>query len=107
MINTASAMQWGANGVTLTDSVNAFQPNPKVVQTSDGNYIFVWRLGSGPQKIAMQKLNSAGVKQWGTGPIIITSGTAENYDWPSMVASDNGSIILYWAGYGTFISPVG
>lgn len=107
MVNSAGVMQWGVNGVTLSDSVNAFQPNPKVVQTSDGNFIFVWRLGSGPQKIAMQKLNSAGVKQWGTGPIILTSGTSENYDWPSLAASDNGSIILYWAGYtGTFISPV-
>ncbi|HEY3252062.1 MAG TPA: hypothetical protein VGK25_13210, partial [Ignavibacteria bacterium] len=81
-ISPAGAMLWGGNGVTLSDSVNAFQPNPKVVETSDGNYVFLWRLGQGPTKLAMQKLNSAGVKQWGTGPIIFTSGTSENYDWP-------------------------
>lgn len=105
MVSPAGAMMWGANGVTLSDSVNSFQPNPKVVQTSDGNYVFIWRAGSGPQKFAMQKLNSAGVKQWGAGPILFSSGTAENYDWPSLVASDNGNVIIYWAGYmGNFLT---
>ncbi len=105
-ISPTGTMLWGANGVTLSDSVNSFQPNPKIVKTTDGNFVFVWRIGSGPIKIAMQKLNSAGVKQWGTSPILISSGTTENYDWPSEVVSDNGNIILYWCGYtGSFISP--
>lgn len=106
MISPAGAQMWGANGVTLSDSVNSFQPNPKVVQTSDGNYVFFWRIGSGPQKLALQKLNAAGVKQWGTSPIIWTSGTTENYDWPAIVPSDNGSVIVMFSGYtGSFISP--
>ena len=106
MLNSSGAMLWGANGVTLSDSVNSFQPNPKVVQTTDGNYIFLWRIGSGPTKLAMQKLNSAGVKQWGAGPVLFTSGTTENYDWPSLVASDNGTVIIMFSGYtGTFINP--
>jgi hypothetical protein len=105
-ISPAGVILWGANGVTLSDSVNSYQPNPKIVKTSDGNFVFVWRIGSGPTKIAMQKLNSAGVKQWGSSPILISSGTTENYDWPSEVVSDSGSIILYWCGYtGSFISP--
>ncbi len=105
-ISSSGTQLWGANGVTLSDSINSFQPNPKVVQTSDGNYVFFWRIGSGPQKLAMQKLNSAGVKQWGASPIIWSSGTNENYDWPSIVASDNGSVIVMFSGYtGSFISP--
>jgi hypothetical protein len=106
MISPAGAHMWGPNGVTLSDSVNSFQPNPKVVQTSDGNYVFFWRVGSGPQKLALQKLNAAGVKQWGASPIYWTSGTTENYDWPAMVPSDNGSVIVMFSGYtGSFISP--
>lgn len=106
-ISPTGTMLWGSNGITLSDSVNSFQPNPKIIETSDGNFVFVWRIGSGPIKIAMQKLNSAGVKQWGSGhPIYFSSGTNENYDWPSAVVSDNGSVILYWCGYtGSFISP--
>lgn len=106
-VSSAGTMLWGANGVTLSDSINSYQPNPKIVKTTDGNFVFVWRIGSGPTKIAMQKLNSVGIKQWGSGhPIYFSSGTTENYDWPSEVVSDNGSIILYWCGYtGSFISP--
>jgi len=106
-VSPTGTMLWGSNGVTLSDSVNSFQPNPKIVETSDGNFVFAWRIGSGPTKIAMQKLNSAGVKQWGSGhPLYFSSGTSENYDWPSEVISDNGSVILYWCGYtGSFINP--
>ena len=106
-VSPTGTMLWGSNGVTLSDSVNSFQPNPKIVETSDGNFVFAWRIGSGPIKIAMQKLNSAGVKQWGSGhPLYFSSGTGENYDWPSEVVSDNGSVILYWCGYtGSFINP--
>ena len=106
MISSAGVQMWGANGIALSDSVNSFQPNPKVVQTSDGNYVFFWRIGSGPQKLALQKINAAGVKQWGTSPVIWTSGTTENYDWPAIVPSDNGSVIVMFSGYtGSFISP--
>jgi hypothetical protein len=106
MISSSGTQMWGANGVTLSDSVTSFQPNPKVVQTSDGNYVFFWRIGTGPIKLALQKLNAAGVKQWGASPIIWTSGTTENYDWPAMVPSDNGSVIVMFSGYtGSFISP--
>lgn len=104
LVSPAGSMLWGANGVTLSDSTAAFQPNPRIVATTDGNYIFVWRLGQGPQKIAMQKLNSAGVKQWGSNMVIMSSGTTENYDYPMPIVSDNGSMILMWSGYtGSFI----
>lgn len=106
MISSAGVQMWGPNGITLSDSINSFQPNPKVVQTSDGNYVFFWRIGSGPQKLALQKINAAGVKQWGASPVIWTSGTTENYDWPAIVPSDNGSVIVMFSGYtGSFISP--
>lgn len=105
LISPAGTFLWGANGVTLSDSVSAFQPNPKIVATTDGNYIFVWRLGQGPQKIAMQKLNAGGAKQWGSNMVIMTSGTTENYDYPMPIVSDNGGMILMWSGYtGSFIT---
>lgn len=106
MISSSGTQMWGPNGITLSDSINSFQPNPKVVQTSDGNYVFFWRIGTGPQKLALQKINAAGVKQWGASPVIWTSGTTENYDWPAIVPSDNGSVIVMFSGYtGSFISP--
>jgi len=106
MISPAGTMLWGANGVTLSDSVNSFQPNPKIACTSDGNYVFLWRCGSGPTKLCMQKLNAAGVKQWGAGPVYFSSGSTENFDWPAIIPSDAGNTVIMWSGYtGSFISP--
>lgn len=105
-ISPAGTFLWGANGITLSDSSNVYQPNPKVTQTSDGSYVIAWIWGSSPQKVAMQKLNSAGVKQWGSGPIKLAGGAGETFTYPSLVPSDNGSIIMLWSKYtGSFISP--
>jgi hypothetical protein len=105
-ISPAGSFLWGANGVTLTDSSGTFQPNPKVIQTSDGNYVVTWIWATNPQKVAMQKLNNAGVKQWGSGPIKLAGGQGETFTYPALVRSDAGSVILMWSKYtGSFISP--
>jgi hypothetical protein len=105
-ISPAGTFLWGPNGVALTDSINVYQPNPKVVQTSDGNYVIAWIYDSNPQKIAMQKLDNAGNKQWGSAPIKIAGGPGETFTYPSLVPSDNGSVIMLWSKYtGSFISP--
>lgn len=107
-ISPAGTFLWGADGITLTDSTTYYQPNPKVVTTSDGGSVVLWIYASTPRKIAIQKYNSMGIPQWGETPLRLSSGTSENYDWPSLVPSDSGSVILFWCGYtGTFISPSG
>ncbi len=98
--------RWGANGVALSTSSSIFQSNPKVVATSDGSFVFAWYYGSTPRKVAMQRLNSAGVKQWGTDPILWAGTGSENLDYPNIVRSDSGCVLLSHSGYtGTFISP--
>ncbi len=105
-ISPAGTFLWGPNGVTLTDSAGTFQPNPKVAQTSDGSYVVTWIWSTTPQKVAMQKLNNTGVKQWGAGPIKLAGGPGETFTYPSLVRSDAGSVIMMWTKYtGTFISP--
>lgn len=105
-ISSQGNFLWGENGISLSTSPSTYQANPKVVQTSDGNFVVTWVFGSSPNKIAMQKLSSTGEKLWGTDPIFLTGITNENYTYPSLVSSDSGSIIMYWAGYlGSFISP--
>ncbi|MDD5363465.1 MAG: T9SS type A sorting domain-containing protein [Ignavibacteria bacterium] len=104
-INPAGQFLWGANGIALTDSSAVYQANPKVIPTSDGNVVIAWQYNNNN---AMQKLNKAGVKQWGSAPIKIYGNLSigEKFNYPTGVASDNGSVILYWIGYtGSFISP--
>ena len=105
-ISPTGQFLWGANGITLTDSANVFQPNPKVIVTSDGNFIIAWQYGT--YNIGVQKLNKAGAKLWGSIPMIVQGNISigEKFNYPCGIPSDNGSIILYWCGYtGTFINP--
>lgn len=106
-ISSSGNFLWGANGVTLSNDFGVFQANPKVVETSDNNFVITWTYGSTPNKVAMQKLNSAGSKQWGTDPVYLAGGGSENFTYPSLASSDNGSVIALWSGYsGTFINPL-
>lgn len=105
-ITPQGEFRWGANGVALSTATTVFQPDPRVVKTSDGNFVFVWQYGTSPNQVAMQKLNAAGQKQWGNDPILISGPTGEHRWRPSVVASDVGSVILLYAGFtGTTVNP--
>jgi hypothetical protein len=104
-ISPTGQFLWGTNGINLTDSINVYQANTKIILTSDENYIITWQYGN---KIAMQKINKAGIKQWGNIPLMLIGNPAisEKFNYPTGVKSDNGNYILYWIGYtGSFISP--
>ncbi|MCE1164326.1 MAG: T9SS type A sorting domain-containing protein [Bacteroidetes bacterium] len=105
-ISPAGQFLWGANGITLTDSSAVYQANPKVIPTSDGQIVITWMYNN---NLAMQRLNKAGAKLWNGGMPVKVYGNlsiGEKFNYPAGVASDNGSVILYWIGYtGSFISP--
>ncbi len=106
-ISPSGQFLWGANGIALTDSVSIYQANPKVIVTSDGNFIIPWQYSN---KIAIQKIDKAGNKVWGSVPKMLIGnpsvGTGEKFNFPAGVKSDNGSFILHWIGYtGQFFSP--
>ena len=97
---------WGDSGVALSTSPNDYQANPKVVQTSDGNYVITWIFASSPNKVAMQRLSRSGEKLWGNEPKFLSGITNEHYTYPDLVASNNGSVIMMWSGYsGSFLNP--
>jgi hypothetical protein len=105
-ISPAGTFLWGANGVDLSADNSVFQANPRVVQTSDGSYVFIWVFASIPRKAHMQRLSRAGAKMWSVSNIAISLQGSENVDWPKHVASDNGSIITMYSGYtGSFVNP--
>ena len=106
LVDTSGNMLWGANGIRLSGEGD-YQPNPVACQTSDGNYVFAWIVAADTQKIALQKISLAGQKMWGADPIIYASGTNENYTYPAVIPSDNGSVIVVHTGYtGPFYAAV-
>ena len=105
LVDTSGNMLWGADGIRLSGAGD-YQPNPVTTQTSDGNYAFAWIIAGSTQEIALQKISLAGQKMWGSDPIIYSSGTSENYTYPAIVPSDNGSVIVVHSGYtGFFTAP--
>lgn len=106
LIDTSGNFLWGANGIRLS-GVGDFQPNPVVTQSSDENYVFSWIVATDTQKIALQKISPTGQLLWGNSPIIYASGTDENYTYPAILPSDNGSVIVVHTGYtGPFFAAV-
>jgi hypothetical protein len=83
---------WGNDGIDISSPDN-FQPSPKVVETSEGNFVFTWISSGTTQALALQKLSPIGQKLWGATPIIIQSAT-EDYSYPAVVKSDNDQVIL-------------
>ncbi|MBK8551206.1 MAG: T9SS type A sorting domain-containing protein [Ignavibacteria bacterium] len=97
---------WGVNGITLANDANTYQPNPKLAKTTDNSIVVTWVYSSTPNKIAFQKISPGGVKQWGADPVYLSGTGAENFTYPSLVTSDNNSVIALWSGYtGSFLNP--
>ena len=106
LIDPEGNFLWGANGIRLSGNGD-YQANPVATQTSDSNYVFAWIVAADTQKIALQKVSPAGQKLWGTDPIIYASGTDENYTYPAIIPSDNGSVIVVHTGStGPFFAAV-
>lgn len=110
LISPDGLFLWGPNGVNLTDSANVSQSIPVVTATSDGHYVFAWVYNSGSKNaIAMQRLDASGVKQWGSSPVKLrgTPSPNEHFNYPKLVASDNGSVIMCWDAYTGNLATTG
>jgi hypothetical protein len=106
-VNPQGFMLWGANGVTLSNNTD-YEPDPRVAQTTDGSYVFVWaRLpSSGTGSLRIQKLDADGNPQYPADGLPINGGTNEKPGFCSVVAADNGSYIVMWLrDISTFASP--
>ena len=105
-INSQGNFIWGSNGISLSNDAGTFQANPRLAKTSDNSIVVTWIYSSSPNKIAFQKISPGGSKLWGTDPVYLSGTGTENFTYPSLVTSDNGSVISLWSGYtGSFINP--
>jgi len=98
-------MLWGPDGVTLSAN-NAFEPDPVVVEASDGDLVFVWpRLPSGGAGVLlMQRVAPDGTKQFpGDGVAVVSGGNPPAFQ--RVVAAENGSIIVSWVQDTSFFQP--
>lgn len=93
---------WTANGVQITNVANN-QALPKIISDGAGGAFLTWndpRAGTFSVDIYMQRLNAAGVQQWGANGIVLCNA-ADNQSLTteipnSMIADGFGGFITAW-----------
>lgn len=98
-VDPAGTLVWGVDGVQLTTD-SAFHAAPGVAGTSDGSIVVAWKHD---HDVKVQKLDTAGVAQWGTG-ITLTDPAAE-YSLSDMHDGEDGHVILSWVRAKSFSAP--
>lgn len=105
-ISPAGTFLWGANGISLNSQTTVFQANPKLAKCTDNSIWVTWIYSSTPRVAKYQRIGPGGVKQFAADGLSISGTGSETIDFPNVVGSDNGSVIMMFIGYtGSFISP--
>jgi hypothetical protein len=96
-IDSAGAVQWTANGVAISTAVND-QFGTGIVSDGAGGAIITWEdYRSGTHyDIYTQRVNSAGVVQWTTDGVAISTA-ANHQQSPTIVSNGSGGAIITWS----------
>lgn len=98
---------WGADGVQLSANPD-FEPAPRVVETSDGDFVFAWQRdpSAGDGDIHMQRLSPAGALRYAPGGIVAVSSAGEDPGFVILAPAESGNVIVAWLrNIRTFSSP--
>ncbi len=99
LLDAAGTPVWTPATTRVTTASTANSPH--VAATDDGGFVVGWSSGSG---FRLQRLDASGVAQWAAGGINLQPATG-SYAVSSIVASDDGSVIVLWIRYvGNFLS---
>ncbi|MEC9372221.1 MAG: hypothetical protein VYC34_00180 [Planctomycetota bacterium] len=104
-VSPAGTLVWGAQGVTLSDNAD-FEPAPKVTQTSDGEYVFVWsRLPNAADgTLLMARRDASGAEVFPA--TVIASAPGEDPAFADVVGADAGTVVVSWVrDISSFLSP--
>ncbi len=99
-VSAAGTPMWGTNGLALSNDA-IFEADPRVVQNSNGDFVFVWPRINGTADgsgLVMQIASPDGTPQFPAGGIILLTGstTNENPSFCEIVAADDGNVIVSW-----------
>ena len=100
-VNAAGVPQWGADGVQLT--TEPFTRDAAIVRDVNGagGVIVVWRQDNGANglpDIYAQKVNSAGVIQWGPTGVAVTMTSMNSETLPALISDGAGGAIITFLG---------
>ena len=92
--------EWGAHGLEINNTLgNTPQQNPKMVKTSDGNYLAIWEDSRfGFANLYAQKFDSRGNKLWDANGIVVCNNAA-NQTSAQLVADNAGGALIVWQDF--------
>lgn len=90
----AGIPQWGGNGIALSNNSD-FEPNPRVVEASDGDFVFAWA-NTVSRTLRVQRLDPQGAPRFAQDGVGYLGDTGATPGFVQMVAADAGSVILSW-----------
>lgn len=94
-INATGTAQWTPNGVALCAASGA-QDRTSTASDGSGGAIVVWQdRRSGDYDLYAQRVNAAGVTQWTSGGIVITTASGEQR-FPVIFSGGSGGAFLAW-----------
>lgn len=97
LVNLAGAVQLTANGILLSNSIKAINPN--AIASGQGTGIIVWQDSSAAGwDIKSQKLSSTGIIQWNVGGKVICDAVDDQIN-ASNVSDGNGGAIFAWEDF--------
>ena len=93
-ITSMGTAAWAVGGVAVSEAGDLIFDGT-IVADASGNSIFTFS-ATNSNTLKAQKLNSAGVLQWGVAGSVVCNNPAANARFPSLTASTAGSVIISW-----------
>jgi hypothetical protein len=94
-VNSTGALLWGASGAAVCIAVND-QTLPALVSDGAGGAIVAWRDERAIFDVYMERLNSTGAPQWGSGSGVLLGSTTNSAEAPGIIADGAGGAIAAW-----------
>lgn len=105
-IDSSGMVQWTLEGVSICNAPNT-QWSPAITSDRTGGAIIAWldRRSSTGQHIYAQRIDKAGLVQWTTNGVAISTVSNSLY-FPSIISDATGGAIITWIDYRTGYSDI-
>lgn len=105
LISPAGAFLWGANGVQVSSTNSDFEADPRVLVSSNGEYLVVWPRST-TVGLYLQRISAAGSIELPVGGVKIAGDGPEGPAFAELVGTPDGGFIALWQrDTRTFASP--
>jgi predicted lipoprotein with Yx(FWY)xxD motif len=105
-VDASGAPLWTANGVKLSPGTGNGASVPAIIPDLAGGAIIAWHDGrGGPYDIYVQRVDAAGVPQWGTDGVALCTNSFDQQE--ARITTDGaGGAIVTWYDYRGTISDI-